>query len=69
IYNWMLKYVSSTFVSVTTLGEPIFATVLALIIFDEIPTILTLIGGISVLLGLYIYVKSTGGKNPELKIE
>ncbi len=69
VYNWMLEYVSSTFVSVATLGEPIFATILALLIFKEIPTVLTLVGGISVLLGLYIYVKSTGGKNPELKIE
>ncbi|MDW7667394.1 MAG: DMT family transporter [Bacillota bacterium] len=69
VYNWMLEYVSSTFISVSTLGEPIFATILALIIFKEIPSILTLMGGISVLLGLYIYVKSTGVKNPELKIE
>jgi drug/metabolite transporter (DMT)-like permease len=69
VYNWMLEYVSSTFISVSTLGEPIFASVLALIFFNEVPGILTLIGGISVLSGLYIYVKSTGGKNPELKIE
>jgi len=69
VYNWMLEYVSSTFVSVVTLGEPIFASILALIIFEEVPSSLTLLGGISVLLGLYMYVKSTGGKNPELKIE
>ncbi len=69
VYNWMLEYVSSTFVSVATLGEPIFATILALLIFKEVPSVLTLLGGISVLFGLYIYVKSTGGKNPELKIE
>jgi len=69
VYNWMLEYVSSTFVSVATLGEPIFASILALIIFREMPSILTLIGGISVLLGLYIYVKSTAVKNPKLKIE
>jgi len=69
VYNWMLEYVSSTFVSVSTLGEPIFASILALIIFEEMPSSLTLLGGISVLLGLYIYVKSAGGKKPELKIE
>ena len=67
IYNWMLEYVSSTFVSVSTLGEPIFATILAFIIFNEIPSILTIIGGAGVIIGLYIYIKSTGRKKPKIK--
>ena len=59
VYNWMLEYVSSTFVSVSTLGEPIFATFLAFIIFKEIPNILAIAEGAAVIAGLYIYIKSS----------
>lgn len=66
VYNWMLEYVSSTFVSVSTLGEPIFATTLAFIFFKEVPNLPTIVGGAGVIIGLYIYIKSTGRKKPKI---
>ena len=58
VYNYMVKYVSSTMISVSTLSEPIFASVLALLIFREIPSIYTLIGGIIIIAGIFYYLVS-----------
>lgn len=64
VYNYMVKYVSSTMISVSTLSEPIFASILALLIFSEIPSIYTLIGGIIIITGIFYYLIS---QNKEIK--
>jgi drug/metabolite transporter (DMT)-like permease len=51
-FNWALRYLPATFVTITTLGEPIGSTILALFIFQEIPTPLKLFGGILILGGI-----------------
>lgn len=53
-FNWALRYVSSTLVTVATLGEPVGATILAYLILGETPLPLELIGGIIVLAGIFI---------------
>lgn len=53
-FNWALRYVSSTLVTVATLGEPVGATILAYLILREAPLPLELIGGIIVLAGIFI---------------
>ena len=53
-YNWALRYMPASLVSVTTLGEPIGSAILAFFILVEIPTTLTLFGGILILAGIYI---------------
>lgn len=58
VYNYLMKYVSATLISVSTLCEPIFASVLALIIFREIPSVNTLIGGTIILTGVFYYIIS-----------
>ena len=55
IFNWGLKYLSAPFISTCRLGEPVVATILAVLIFGEIPGLHQIIGGIIVLAGLYIY--------------
>ncbi len=52
IYNWALKYVSPTFVSVSLLGEPIGSTILAFVLLREGPSIGALVGGPLVLAGI-----------------
>jgi drug/metabolite transporter (DMT)-like permease len=70
-YNWMLQHVSSTYVSTVTLGEPVFASILALLVLSEVPTLQNVVGGLIVIAGLYIFVKSPDfsrlkvGKNNE----
>jgi drug/metabolite transporter (DMT)-like permease len=53
-YNWALRYISATLVAVMALGEPISATILAAVILKEIPTVVKLIGGLLILVGIYI---------------
>jgi len=48
IFNWSLRYLRPTFVSVAVLGEPIVATILAIFIFREVPSLATVAGGIVV---------------------
>lgn len=53
LFNWALKYVRATFVSTSILMEPVFATVMAVFILGEIPSLLTLMGGVVVIVALY----------------
>jgi drug/metabolite transporter (DMT)-like permease len=53
VFNWALKYLRMSFVSTAILGEPVFATILAMIIFIEIPGPLTVLFGALVLFAVY----------------
>ena len=54
LFNWALRYVEAPVVSVSLLGEPIGASLLALIILGEFPPATTILGGAITLLGIYI---------------
>lgn len=60
-YNWALKWFSAGFVAVALLGEPIGATIMAYIIFDEGLTWVKFIGGLFILSA--IYIAAAGEKN------
>lgn len=53
-FNWSLKYVKASMVSVMLLGEPIGSTILGFIIFQESPSYIKLMGGIMILAGIFI---------------
>ncbi|WP_049889085.1 DMT family transporter [Natronolimnohabitans innermongolicus] len=53
VVNWVLKHLESVVVSVAWLGEPIGATLLALVFLAEVPDALTVLGGLIVLAGIY----------------
>jgi len=57
IFNWAMKYISAITVSACILGEPIGATILAIIILKELPTLWQVVGGTIVLLSLYLFMK------------
>lgn len=56
-FNWALRYLSATYVSITVLGEPIGSTILAFFIFKQQPGELTLLGGVIILIGILIASK------------
>lgn len=58
IFNWALGYVKPAFLSVTILGEPIFATIWAALIFFEFPNAWNAIGSIIIIIGIYMFSKS-----------
>ena len=53
-FNWILRYLPTTLVAITTLGEPVGSAVLAYFILQEIPASLTLFGGFLILIGIYV---------------
>ncbi|OYR57345.1 DMT family transporter [Halorubrum halodurans] len=60
VVNWALGYLESSVVSVSLLGEPVGATLLALVLLGEAPTRFTVVGGAVVLSG--IYLTTTGSR-------
>lgn len=53
-FNYSLRYLSAAFVSVSLLGEPIGSATLALIVLKEIPSPLEVVGGLVILVGIYL---------------
>jgi len=52
-FNYALKYLKASTVSVATLGEPLVAGTLSVFIFNQTPTVGVLVGAILVLGGLF----------------
>lgn len=61
-YNWALGYLSAASVSIVVIAEPIGATLLALLIFQEIPNGVTLMGSALLLAGI-VYASRPDRKN------
>lgn len=57
-YNWALRYIPASLVSITTLGEPIGSAILAYFILNETPSALTIGGGVLILAGIYLSTKT-----------
>ncbi len=56
--NWSLRWVSPTLVSLSLLFEPVVASLVGAIVFDEIPSSYSLLGGLVVLLGIAIFLRT-----------
>jgi drug/metabolite transporter (DMT)-like permease len=54
VFNWALGFLSASFVSIALLGEPIGASVIAFFILNETPSILEVVGGGLILIGIYL---------------
>lgn len=55
IFSWGLHYESPAFVSMAKLLEPVFATVMGIFLFREIPGAMVVLGGVIVILGVAFY--------------
>lgn len=53
-FNYALGYLPAAYVTLTAIAEPVGASILALFIFREIPTTLTIVGGILILSGIVL---------------
>ncbi len=62
-YNWVLRFIPATIVALMTLVEPITSAILAYIILSEVPSRGVLLGGILILMGIYL---SSRAKNIDL---
>lgn len=71
VFNWALRYVQASFVSVSVLGEPLGAILWASIFLREYPTLRQTIGASLIFGGLFIFTRfstvgRTGGDHPAL---
>lgn len=53
-YNWLLRFLPASFVAITTLAEPLASAVLAYLILSETPSRGVMIGGMLILIGIYL---------------
>ncbi len=58
VFSWSLKYIQPSYVATVKLLEPVFATVLGLLIFIEIPPLQVILGGFVVIIGIFLLIKS-----------
>lgn len=56
INNWLMNYVNATTISMSILGEPVGATILAAIILGERLGLWQVVGGLIVLLGVFFFL-------------
>jgi drug/metabolite transporter (DMT)-like permease len=54
LYNWALRWISAPVVSISLLGEPVGASLLAFLILGESPAPLALVGGAVTLAGILV---------------
>jgi drug/metabolite transporter (DMT)-like permease len=64
--NRSLGYLPAVAVTIAVLGEPVGATILAVLFLDETPTLLQAIGALMVLAGVYAGLRGTFGKAAEV---
>jgi len=57
VFNWALRYVEASIISGTILAEPVVSALLAWLILTERPVLLTLLGGVVVLAGLFLLLR------------
>ncbi len=67
VINLVLSDIDATTVSVSIMAEPVIATALAWMLFDEVPTWLLYPGGAAILAG--IYMVSTARREPVVIVE
>jgi drug/metabolite transporter (DMT)-like permease len=56
-FNWALRWLSPTFVTLSILGESIISSILGAIVFQEIPSLAIICGGLIILSGVAIAVR------------
>ncbi|WP_370636139.1 DMT family transporter [Lactobacillus sp. S2-2] len=69
LYNYLLGFISPTTISMSMLGEPIGATVLAIIFLNQKITALQIFGGIIVLIGIYLFLKNQAKEKQVINYE
>lgn len=67
-FNYFLKTLSATFVSIALLGEPIGTIILAYLFLHESPSLLEMGGGLLILVGIFIASRGSNIKQPKPEI-
>ncbi len=68
LFNWLMKFISASAVSMAVLGEPVFASLLAWLLLKESLTGLQLVAGVAILGGVWIFIRY-GKETPDAEPE
>jgi drug/metabolite transporter (DMT)-like permease len=64
VFNWAIRHVRPSVISLAFLGEPVAASLLAFLFFAQRPPLATLIGGALVLAGVYLSMSTQQANDP-----
>ena len=59
-FNWALSFLPAAFVSLAAISEPVGATILAMLIFQEFPRPVVILGSLLILAGVFLGSRSQG---------
>lgn len=57
VYSWGLKFIEPSFISTVKLMEPLFASILGIFFFMELPSLTAVVGGILIISGIVYYMR------------
>ena len=69
LFNYPLRDLDPTVIAVAIMGEPVGASILAVLLFGELPPIAAVAGGVLLLTGIYLAVTSQSRAAEEAPIE
>ncbi|EKQ56770.1 MULTISPECIES: DMT family transporter [unclassified Clostridium] len=68
IFNWLIKWLSTSTISMSILGEPIGTCILAFFILGDTITLKQLIGSMTILFGIFLFlIYNQKATNPEIE--
>lgn len=65
VFNYLLAHVEAVVVSIAVTAEPVGATLLALLVLQETPSLPAVVGGAVILGGVYLAVSARAGRELE----
>jgi drug/metabolite transporter (DMT)-like permease len=68
-FNFLLRDVNATVIAVAVMAEPVGASLLALLFFGEIPSVIDVFGGLLVLGGVYLGISGEARRTVEAPVE
>jgi drug/metabolite transporter (DMT)-like permease len=68
-FNFLLRDVSATVIAVAVMAEPVGASLLALVLFNETPSVIDVLGGLMVLGGIYLGIAGEARRSVEAPVE
>jgi drug/metabolite transporter (DMT)-like permease len=71
VFNYLLRFMDPTVVAIAIMGEPVGATLLAFAFYGEVPPWTVVVGGVIVLVGIYVAIAAQGRRRavPEAVVE
>ena len=69
VFNYLLADLPATVIAVAVMGEPVGATLLAVALFGETPPLISVLGGVVILAGIYVSVAGQARTAAEAPVE